>query len=252
MSGHSKWAQIKRQKGVSDVKKGLAFTKFSKAISIAVREGGGIGDPSQNFKLRLIIEKAREVNMPKENIERAIQRAVGKMSGEGLEEATYEGFGPGGIAVIVEAATDNKLRTSQEIKNIFDKNGGTLGNPGAVSYQFQSKGLVNVKKNGKTTDDIFLIAADAGAQDVEEAGDEVLVYTKPEELAKVKDALIKSGLAVDNFELTKKPIVTVAIDNVETAQKIITFIEKLEALDDVQKVYSNFDIPDDILKQLGG
>lgn len=249
MSGHSKWAQIKRQKGVADIKRGQAFTKIANGITIAARQGGG-SDPEQNFRLRLIIEKAREINMPKENIERAIRRAHGKLEGAGLEEATYEGFGPGGVSVIVEAATDNKQRTTSEIKNMFEKNGVSLGTPGAVAYQFQQKGLITVKKNNKSIDDIFLLAADAGAEDIEEAGEDVLLYTTSGDLTKVKDALLNNGLKVENFELTRKPTITIPIEDKNTAQKILTFIERLENLDDVQKVYSNFDIPDNIIKQM--
>ncbi|MDP2649712.1 MAG: YebC/PmpR family DNA-binding transcriptional regulator [bacterium] len=250
MSGHSKWTQIKRQKGVADAKRGQAFTKLANAIAIAVREGGGIGDPSQNFKLRLAIEKARSINMPKENIERAIEKGQGKGEKGDFFEVVYEGFAPGGAAVIAEAATDNKMRTTAEIKNIFDKNGGHLGVPGSVSYQFVSKGLINVKKNGKSFDDIFLAAVDAGAEDVEDAGEIVLVYTKPEDLAKVKDIITKMGFSIESFELTRKPLSTFQIESPVEAKKILSFVEKLETLDDVQKVYSNFDIPDSLIDQV--
>jgi len=246
MSGHSKWAQIKRQKGVADVRRGQAFTKLANAITIAVRQNGGIGDPAQNFKLRLAVEKAREANMPKENIQRAIEKGMGKGKGEEFVEVQYEGYGPAGVAIIVEAATDNKLRTNGEVKNTFDKNGGNLGTPGAVSYMFQQKGMVTVGKNGKSVDDVFLIAADAGAEDVEEAGEEIIIYTKPEELAKVRDAIAKE-LSVTSAELTRKPVVTVPIQTPEQVKQILSFTEKLEALDDVQKVYANFDIPEHLI-----
>ncbi len=250
MSGHSKWTQIKRQKGVADIKRGQAFTKLAVAITIAVRQGGGVGDPSQNFKLRLIVEKARALNMPKENIERAIQRAFGKSGVLVLEEVVYEGFAPGHVSVIVEAATDNKQRTINEVKNIFDKNGGTLASPGAVSYQFEKRGLITVKKNGTSVDDVFLLAADSGAQDVEEMGDEVVVYTKPEDLAAVRDALVKK-ITVTDAEITRVPTVTVPLSDKDIAQKALSFIEKLESLDDVQKVYANFDISDGLLQSVG-
>lgn len=247
MSGHSKWAQIKRQKGVADIKRGQIFTKLAKAVTIAVRDGGGIADPNQNFKLRLVIDKARAVNMPKENIERAIEKGKGGGKGEELYEVIYEGFAPGGIALIVEATTDNKLRTNSEVKNVIEKSGGTLGVPGSVSYQFQTKGLVNVKKN-KDLDEIFLIAADAGAEDIEEAGDEVLIYTKPEELGSVRNAL-SNKLELVNAELTRKPTITIGIEDKNKAEKIIGLIEKLENMDDVQRVYANFDISEDLLKE---
>lgn len=252
MSGHSKWAQIKRQKGVADIKRGQAFTKIANGITIAVRQGGGITDPNQNFRLRLAIDKARELNMPKDNIERAIERGKGKGDkGEGLKEIVYEGFGPGRIAIIIEAATDNNFRTTSEIKNIFEKNNAILASPGAVSYQFEQKGLITVKKNGKSFDEIFLIAVDSGAEDLEEVENEVLIYTKPQNLNKIKELLLKNNLIIQNFELIRKPISLVLIINKEIAEKIFAFIEKLEGLDDVQKVYSNFDISDDVLKQMG-
>lgn len=248
MSGHSKWAQIKRSKGVADAKRGQAFTKLANAITIAVRDGGGVADPSQNFRLRLAVDKAREANMPKTNIERAIERGAGKGgNGANFEEAVYEGFGPGHVAIIVDCATDNKNRTNGEVAMVFNKNGGILGNPGAVSYQFEKKGLIVVEKNDKSLDDIFLLAADAGAEDVEEAGEEAFIYTKPEDLARVKDNLIPSGLTIKAFELTRKPTTFVEIGDKETADKVISFIDKLEELDDVQKVYSNFDIAEGLL-----
>lgn len=239
MSGHSKWATIKRQKGVADIKRGLTFTKIANAITIAVRQGGGVGDPAQNFRLRLAIEKARAVNMPKENIERAIGRAQGREA-SALEEVVYEGFGENGkVAFLIDAATDNKQRTTSEVKNLFDKAGAVLARPGAVSYQFETKGLIKVKKDGKSIDDIFLTAADGGAEDVEDGGDEALIYTKPEELTKVKDALSKSGLVVEEAELTRKPKVTIEITDQNTLDKIYAFIDRLESLDDIQKVYTN-------------
>lgn len=253
MSGHSKWKQIKRQKGVTDKKKGQAFTKIAKAITIAVRQGGGIGDPAQNFRLRLAVEQARAINTPKENIERAIEKGMGKSDGGGLEETVYEGFAPEGIALIIEAATDNKQRTTPEVKSILEKNGGSLATPGAVSYQFEQKGLITVKKDsppaGGSLDDIFLLAADAGAEDIEEAGEEVLIYTRPDQLSLVKDMLVENNLTVKEIEITRKPKITIPITNKESAHKILALVEKLEDLEDVQKVYANFDIPDQFLER---
>ncbi len=248
MSGHSKWSQIKRQKGVSDNKRGQAFTKLANAITLAVRQGGGVADPASNFRLRLMVEKARAINMPKENIERAIARASGKQANE-MESIVYEGFAPGGVGVIIEATTDNKMRTGPEIKNCIEKNGGTMAAQGAVSYQFEQKGVIMAEKNGKSLDDIFLLAADAGAEDVEEVGEEVLIYTKPEDLAKVRDGL-GEGIKVTEAELTRKPTISVQIEDGVVAQKVIAFIDKLESLDDVQKVYANFDISEDIMKTI--
>lgn len=249
MSGHSKWSQIKRQKGFADIKKGQVFTKLAAAITIAVRSGGGVTDPNQNFRLRLLVEKARAVNMPKENIQRAINRASSKQDSV-LEEVVYEGFTPGGVAVIIDAATDKKLRTTGEMKQLFNNNGATLGNPGSVSYQFQTAGLITVEKLEKSTDEIFLSAADAGALDVEEAGDTVLVYTKPEELASVKDQLVAAGLQVSEFELTRKPVTSIEIEDRALIDKIFSFIEKLESLDDVQKVYTNISIPKEYAQEV--
>lgn len=237
MSGHSKWAQIKRQKGANDIKRGAAFTKLSKAITIAVQQGGGIGDPNQNFHLRLAVDAARNANMPKENIQRAIERAAGKQ-GNMLEEVVYEGFGPSGVAIIVEAATDNKNRTSGDVQNIFNKNGGNMGQPGSVAYLFTQMGQIIVTKNGKTLDEIFLDAADAGAEDIEEIGDEeVFVYTQPNLLAKVRDSLLEKGYTIVEMETIRKPNMPTELSDAD-AERVMSFIEKLEESDDVQKVYS--------------
>ncbi len=245
MSGHSKWATIKRAKGANDAKRGKLFTKLSMAITIAVKQSGNIADPSGNPRLRLAIDTARAANMPKDNIDRAIQRAAGKDATE-MEEVIYEGFGPGGFSVIVEAVTDKKQRTTPEIKNLFEKNGGNMGNQGSVSYQFQQNGLITVEKNGASIDDIFLTAADAGAEDMEEAGEEILIYTKPEDLGRVRDSLTNEGLKVISAELMRKAVTTIALHDIEQARKAMAFIEKFEDLDDVQKVYANYDIPEEI------
>lgn len=247
MSGHSKWATIKRQKGAADIKRAKVFTKLANAITIAVRQGGGVTDPNSNPRLRLAVEMARGNNMPKDNIERAIQRAAGRQ-GEGVEEVLYEGFGPGGFSVIVEAVTDNKQRTTPDVKMTFDKNGGSLGNSGSVSYQFVKKGQIVVSKNEKSLDDIFLLAAESGAEDVEDADEEAVVYTKPEDLGSVRNALHEQGIAIASAGLVWKPTITVEITDREVAQKAMQFIEKLESLDDVQDVYVNFDIPDAVLE----
>jgi len=251
MSGHSKWSTIKRQKGVADQKRGAVFTKLSLAITIAVKQGGGVADPDGNPRLRLAIEAARAANMPKENIERAIARAAGK-DAQAMEEVVYEGFGPGGFSVIVEAVTDNKQRTTPVVKSAFDKNGGTIGNQGSAAYQFKQKGQVVVAKNGTSLDDIFLTAADAGADDIEDAGSDVLVYTEPTDLAKVKEALHQSGLLVSQAELVRKPIIMSAISDRTLAERALQFVEKIEDLEDVQRVYANFDISDDLMQQLSG
>lgn len=238
MSGHSKWSQIKRQKGSADVKRGQIFTKLSNAVTLAVKQGGGVSDPEQNFRLRLTIEKARAANMPKENIERAVRKAQSKQAAD-MAEATYEGFGPEGAAVIVEAATDNKQRTTSEVKNIFDKAGGSFGQPGSVSYQFENMGLITLlRKPGKSIDDVFLAAVDAGAEDIEEDTEEIYVFTKPENVAVVRSALITKGFTVGEESIIKKPTIVTEVSQ-EAAEKIAAFIDKLDSLDDVQKVYTN-------------
>lgn len=239
MSGHSKWATIKRQKGAADIKRGLAFTKISNAITIAVRQGGGITDPESNFRLRLAVEAAKAVNMPKENIERAIQRAVGK--GEGaVSEVIYEGFAPGGVAVVIEAATDNSQRTTAEIKSLFQKEGARFGQPGSTLYQFAARGKITVKKNNASLDEMLEMAAESGAEDIEEAGDgSFVLYTDPSQLTAVKDKLLAKGTQVLELELTRKPIVKVPVLDKMVREKVLNFLQKLEELDDVQKVYSN-------------
>ncbi|MEK7581254.1 MAG: YebC/PmpR family DNA-binding transcriptional regulator [Patescibacteria group bacterium] len=246
MSGHSKWSTIKRQKGVNDAKRGQAFTKMGMAIAIAVREGGG-GDPTSNFKLRLMMDQARAINMPKENVQRAIDRGLGKGGAAAIETVVYEGYGPNKVALIVVAATDNKNRTTPEIRSTIEKSGGTFATPGAVDWAFAEMGMITVEKNGKSLDELFELAADAGAEDIEDAGDVVEVYTKPADVEKVKHALAEKGLTVVSFEIFKKPTTLVEIKDAETAKKVLALIEKIEDLDDVQKVYSNFDIADNLL-----
>ena len=247
MSGHSKWSTIKRKKGVADAKRGQVFTKLANAITIAVREGGG-GDPASNFKLRLATDQAKSANMPKENVLRAIERGLGKGGGGQLESVAYEGYGPAKIAFIAQITTDNRNRASSQLKGVVERAGGHLASQGAVSWMFEDVGLIVVEKNNKTTDEIFEIAADAQAEDIEDAGDSVEIYTKPNELDKVRSALVAADLAVQSADLYKKPTQTVEIEDAQTAKKVLEFVEKIEDLDDVQKVYSNFDIPDDLLK----
>jgi len=250
MSGHSKWSQIKRQKGVADVKRGQTFTKMANAITIATREGGG-GDPASNFKLRLAIDQAHAANMPKENIQRAIDRGLGKGGGAGqLESVVYEGYGPGKVALVIEATTDNKNRTTSEVKNLIERLDGSFVSPGAISWMFADQGQITVSKEGKSLDVVFDLAAEAGAEDVEEAGDEILVYTKPHEVESVKSQLVEKGLVVKNAEISKVPTTTVQVTDADIARKILNLMEKLEELDDIQKVWSNFDIPDDVMEKL--
>lgn len=238
MSGHSKWATIKRAKSVSDLKRGLTFTKISNAITIAVKKSGGITDINSNFKLRLAVEAARAANMPKDNIQRAIQKAVGKDAGE-VEEVLYEGFAPEGVAIIIEAATDNSLRTTSEIKSIFNKEGGNFGKIGSVAYLFSQIGEIVLAKEGKTLDEAFEISAESGAEDVVDDARGFVVYTKSLDLAKVSEILKGKGFFITSASLIRKPLVPLLIDDPAKKEKIINFLQKLEDLDDVQKVYSN-------------
>jgi len=238
MSGHSKWATIKRQKGVNDQKRGKTFTKLGNAITIAVKQGGGIGDPASNFRLRLAIDIARGENMPKENIERAIKRATEKDATD-FQEVIYEGFAPGGVSVMVEAATDNPMRTTSEVKSIFNKANASFGQPGSVSYQFKHIGRIIAKKGSKSFDDLFTIALELGAEDIEEVGDEVFIYTSLQTLSKIKDGLTVAGMEVVEAELIREPVVTVAVEEEDKLTKIENFVNTLEELDDVQKVYTN-------------
>ncbi|PIY94612.1 MAG: YebC/PmpR family DNA-binding transcriptional regulator [Candidatus Levybacteria bacterium CG_4_10_14_0_2_um_filter_35_8] len=238
MSGHSKWSTIKRQKGITDAKRGLIFTKLSNAITIAVKQGGGIGDPTQNFRLRLAMDAAKTANMPKDNVERAIKRVLGKEAGD-LEEVVYEGFAPGGVSLIIEATTDNSQRTTSLIKSVFNKTGGNFGQPGSVAYQFKQVGQIGVKKEGKTFDDIFALAAESGAEDVEDLEKEVLIYTAISELIRIKDKLVGKGIEVIDLQVIRKPIVKIEITDDVILSKIGNFIDAIEDLEDVQKVYSN-------------
>jgi len=248
MSGHSKWSQIKRQKGVADVRRGQTFTKLGKAITIAVREGGG--DVASNFKLRLAVEKARGANMPKDNIQRAIDKGLGSGVGEQIESVVYEGYAPGKVALVVVAATENKNKTTSEIKNMIDKSGGSFVSPGAVSWMFTDTGIIEVSKSGKIFDEIFELAVDVGAEDVEESGEVVEVYTKPNELDKVKKGLEDKGLTIESAELAKKPTTSVEVDDPGIAKRVLELVERLEDHEDVQKVYANFDIKEEILNQV--
>jgi len=249
MSGHSKWATIHRQKEVTDQKRGQAFTKIANTITVAVKEGGGVADPNLNFKLRLALEKAREVNMPKDNVQRAIDRATGAAGGGALEEIVYEGYGPGGVAIMIEVATDNRQRTVQEIKNILERGGGSLGSPGAVSFLFKKTGLIVLKKN-QNTEEIILKIIDLGAEEVEEVEDGIEVYVNVDEFDQMKDKISKSGFTIQKSEITTKPISVVPVSNPNLASRLLSLLEKLDSRDDVLRVYANFDIPQPILKTI--
>lgn len=242
MSGHSKWSTIKRQKGSADAKRGQTFTKLSNAITIAVKQGGGVGDPSSNFKLRLAVDRARAANMPKENIERAISRAKGAADTE-LMELLYEGFAPGGVAVMVEAATDNKSRTVSLVKNIFEKSGGTLGSSGTVAYLFERKGVITVKKSSISDEDVLNLGIEIDAQDIEEEGDSIFYYIFPDTLQLAKNILESRSAQIESAELSYIPKNYMHI-GAEDSNSVVALLEKLEELDDVQQVYNNLEIID--------
>lgn len=236
MSGHSKWSTIKREKGAKDAARGAAFTKLGNAIAIAARAGT---DPDTNFALRLAIDRAKSANMPLNNIQRSIDRVKDKQAAQ-LQEVMYEGYGPGGVAILAECATDNINRTYPEVKLAFSKHGGNIAEKGAVAFQFDHKGMIRV--NG-TSDDVLMQALEAGAEDVQEEGNESIIYTEPKELAKIRDALRAAGLEITEAELTYVPNNTVEITDANTAGKIMRLMDALEALDDVVNTHVNFDIP---------
>ena len=252
MSGHSKWSTIKRAKGVADIKRGQTFTKVAKAITLAAKLGNS-GDPNANPRLRMILEEAKSVNMPKENINRAIEKGMGAGK-EAIEELIYEGFGPGKVAFIVEAVTDNRLRTNQEIKSIFDRNGGNLGGPGSVSYMFDKKGELKVSGKGGSEEEEELELIDLGAEDIEgfleDNVQRYLVYTEGSELNTMGTKCTQAGYTVESQQLVMKPNILTEIKDAETAGKVMNFAEKLEDNDDVQKVFSNFDIAEELVDSI--
>jgi YebC/PmpR family DNA-binding regulatory protein len=247
MSGHSKWSSIKHRKGAADAKRGKLFSKLSRAIIVAAREGGP--DPDGNATLATAIQKARDNSMPKDNIERAIARGAGAFTdGEAYETVTYEGYGPGGVAVYVEALTDNRNRTASEVRHVFAKNDGNLGTSGAVAWLFERKGVILVSAEGVDEDELMLAAAEGGAEDVAPEGSSLQVTCAPDDLAAVRASLDAAGIAVESAELTMLPKTTVAIEDEGTAKKLLRLMDALEENDDVQAVYANFDIPERILE----
>ena len=249
MSGHSKWSTIKRQKGVNDAKRGAAFTKVAREVMIAARQGGG--DPDANYRLRLAIEKARSVNMPQDNIKRAIDKATGAGDGAIFEEIVYEGYGPGGIAVLVETQTDNKNRTAADVRAMFTKTGGQLAGSGAVAWQFEPRGLITIT-GVKDVEEVTLAAIDAGADDVDTSDpDRIEVYTSPGDLRTVRQALEDSGIPVESAESAMVARNTVELDSAK-ARQALRLVELLEDLDDVQRVTANFDIPEDVFAEVAG
>ncbi|MFN8186225.1 MAG: YebC/PmpR family DNA-binding transcriptional regulator [Gaiellales bacterium] len=247
MSGHSKWATIRRKKGAADAKRGQLFSKLARAIIVAAREGGP--DPDTNLALANAIEKARQASMPKDNIERAITRGAGAgAGGEAYETVVYEGYGPLGVAVLVEALTDNRNRTASDVRHLFTKHDGNLGATGAVAWQFERKGVILVDAERIDEDELMLVAADAGAEDVSADGHTLQVTTAPDELAAVRDALTAAGIELESAELTMVPKNTVKVEDDAAARKLLRLMDGLEDSEDVQGVYANFDIPESVLE----
>ena len=249
MSGHSKWSSIKHKKGAADAKRGKLFSKLSRAIIVAAREGGA--DPEGNASLATAIQKARDASMPKDNIDRAIARGAGTATeGEVFETVTYEGYGPSGVAVFVEALTDNRNRTAAEVRHVFAKHEGNLGTSGAVAWLFERKGVLIVPADGVDEETLMLVAADGGAEDIELDGSSFQVISAPDDLAAVRAALDEAGIAYDSADLTMLPKTTVSIEDEGAAKKLVRLMDALEDNDDIQAVYANFDIPEGILERV--
>ncbi len=246
MSGHSKWHSIKHAMGAADAPRGKLFARLARQIEVAARAGGG--DPDANPTLRTMIQKARDASMPKDNIERAIKRGTGELEGVTYESVTYEGYAPNGVAVLAECLTDNRNLTGSEVKNIFTRNGGSLAEPGAVSWQFERKGVIILEKGAASEDDLMLAALDAGAEDIEDQGDTWQVTTPPTELHAVRTAIEAAGIAFTSSDLTMLPSQSVPLGDATSAKAVLRVIDALEEHDDVQNVYANFDIPDDVLQ----
>jgi len=247
VSGHSKWSSIKHKKGAADAKRGKLFSKLSRAIIVAAKEGGS--DPAGNLALQNAIEKARSYSMPKDNIERAIARGAGADSdAQDFETVVYEGYGPGGVAVIVEALTDNRNRTASDVRHAFDKNDGNLGTSGAVAWLFERRGVVLVAADGVDEDELTLAAAEGGADDVALDGSTFEIESAPEALTAVREAVEAAGFSIDSAELTMRPKTTVEVADESAAKKVLRLIDQLEENDDVQDVYANFDIPEQVLE----
>ena len=251
MSGHSKWSSIKHKKGAADAKRGKLFSKLTRAIIVAAKDGGG--DPSGNLALQNAIEKAKSFSMPKDNIDRAIAKGTGADSdAASFETVVYEGYGPAGVAVIVEALTDNRNRTAGEVRHTFAKNDGNLGTSGAVAWLFERRGVVIVEGEGVDEDELMLAAADGGADDIEQDGSTFTVSCEGTNLAAVRSAIEAAGFTVDSAELTMVPKTTVEVADENEAKKILRLIDTLEDNDDVQDVYANFDIPEQVLEAVAG
>jgi YebC/PmpR family DNA-binding regulatory protein len=248
MAGHSKWHNIRIKKEKMDKHRGRLFSKLTREIIVAAREGGG--NPEANVRLRSAIERARDAGMPNENIQRAIARGTGAVGGEHYEEVTYEGYGPGGVAILVRAATDNRNRTAADVRAVFHRHHGNLAEAGAVAWMFDLKGVIQVDRQRVSEDELLMHALEAGAEDVQAEGDTFEVITAPENLGRVRDALAAAGIPVAQAELQQVPKTTVPLAGPD-AERVLRLLEALEELDDVQQVYANFDIPEDVLQRVG-
>ena len=249
MSGHSKWSTIKRKKGKADAERGKLFSKLIKELTVAARAGGG--DPDGNPRLRTAIENARSSNMPAANIDKAIKRGTGELPGVNYEEHSYEGYGPQGVAILIEVLTDNKNRTTSEIRHILSKNGGHLGEVGCVSWMFDLKGSIEVERDKVDEDDLMTAALDAGAEDVKTENDFYEVVTASSDLEKVRSSLAGKSIPLSSAQLTRHPQTVIKLEG-KPAEQILRLMDALDEHDDVQKVYANFDVPDEIIESLGG
>ncbi|MBP8933552.1 MAG: YebC/PmpR family DNA-binding transcriptional regulator [Candidatus Atribacteria bacterium] len=247
MSGHSKWASIKHKKGKTDAARGKAFSKLIRLITVAARQGGG--NPDNNPRLRDAILKAREINMPAENIEKAIKKGIGELEGVTIEEVTYEGYGPGGVAVLVDATTDNRNRTTAEVRHLFSKLGGNLGENGSVSWIFERKGLISFDKGTVDEDELTMIAIEAGAEDIQTSDTNIDIITAPGDFDRIKAIIDENKMVYTNAEITMIPKTTVHLEG-KQAQQTLNLIDGLEELDDVQEVFSNFEISDELLESM--
>ncbi|OGW92120.1 MAG: transcriptional regulator [Omnitrophica bacterium RIFCSPHIGHO2_02_FULL_63_14] len=247
MSGHSKWATIKHKKGALDAKRGAIFTKLIKEITVAAKNGGG--NPESNPRLRTVVQKAKESNMPSDNIERAIKKGTGELPGVVYEEVAYEGYAHGGVALLIEALTDNKNRTTSEIRNILEKKGGNMSGAGSVAWQFQKKGLIGVSKQAVDEDRLMSVALDAGASDFTADKNTYEITTEPQDFEKVRKAVTDAGITPETAEVTKLPGTLVKL-GLNDAKSVMALLEALEDHEDVQNVYSNLDIPDEVLQQM--
>ena len=248
MSGHSKWASIKHKKGALDAKRGKIFTKLIREITVAARTGGG--DVDSNPRLRLAIQKGKDANMPAENIERGIKKGTGELEGVSYENVSFEGYAIGGVAVIVEGLTDNKNRTTSEVRSMFTKRGGNMAGEGSVAFQFDQKGVFMVKKDVSSEEELLEIALEAGAEDLTSDEDFFQITCAPQDFDKVRTGLSEKNIKIESGELSMVPKNLVKVEDLETAKKVMSLVEDLEDNDDIQNVYSNFDIPDEVLKQI--